>query len=260
MKHLLVLLTFVFCLGIFIASKIKITFLPIYFLSAVVLVLGFLWLKKKLVFYCFLFLLVFLVGALFLKNSRALSRCHIARQVYAKDSEFYSIRGFVDSEPFRKNNRLSFFLAAREIQSDNFKYRCCGNILVYFKGKKDLFYGDELVLGGKLYWPFNKGYGGRQSYRGYLSNQGIYLVMNAKTAIKINKDKSPSFKRFTFWLKAKMENIMFKYVSNVTAGILDAMILGERRNIPAVVNNSMVKTGTVHILARQCTKISAFAL
>ncbi|MDP3732751.1 MAG: ComEC/Rec2 family competence protein, partial [Candidatus Omnitrophota bacterium] len=45
-----------------------------------------------------------------------------------------------------------------------------------------------------------------------------------------------------------MEGIIFKRVSFVPAGILDAMILGERRNIPVLINNSMMKTGTVHIL------------
>jgi len=45
-----------------------------------------------------------------------------------------------------------------------------------------------------------------------------------------------------------MENIIFKRVSFVPAAILDAMILGEKRNIPALINNSMMKSGTVHIL------------
>jgi len=53
--------------------------------------------------------------------------------------------------------------------------------------------------------------------------------------------------------------IIFKYVSPLPGSILDAMILGERKGIPALIYNSMVKSGTVHILAGQYTKLSAFA-
>jgi competence protein ComEC len=64
----------------------------------------------------------------------------------------------------------------------------------------------------------------------------------------LNKNRGLIFRRLAFWLKDKMENIIFKRVSPLAASVLDAMILGEKRNIPALIYNSMIKSGTVHIL------------
>jgi len=45
-----------------------------------------------------------------------------------------------------------------------------------------------------------------------------------------------------------MEQIISRYLPDLPAGILSAMVLGQRRSIPWLVNNYMVKSGTVHIL------------
>lgn len=248
MKRPLTLLTFTFCLGIFAANKIHIFFLPAYFLSIVILAFAWFFLNKRPAFHCLLFFLVFLAGALFLENSRILPACHIANQAYAKSGESYAVRGFIDGEPSVKKGKRSFVFATSQIQFDGSKSACCGKILVFFKGEKNLLCGDELILSGKLSRPFS-GNHGSQSYRDYLYGQGIYLLMNARRAANTNlKNKGFLLKRFAFWLKAGMEEIIFRRVSGVAAGILDAMILGEKRNIPPLVNSSMVKSGTVHIL------------
>jgi competence protein ComEC len=45
-----------------------------------------------------------------------------------------------------------------------------------------------------------------------------------------------------------MDEVISKYLPDLPAGILSAMVLGQRKAIPWLVNNSMVKSGTVHIL------------
>jgi len=248
MKRPLAILTLTFCLGIFAASKIHILFLPAYFLSIVILAFAWFFLNKRLVFYGTLFFLIVLAGALFFENSRALPACHIANQAYAKSGESCAVRGFIDSEPLAKRGRASFVFTASQVQFDGSESACCGKILVFFKGEKNLLYGDELILSGKLYRPFNSKYGS-QSYRDYLRGQGIYLLMNARVAVSTNlENKGFPLKRLAFWLKSGMEKIIFRRVSGLAAGILDAMILGEKKNIPPLVSSSMVKSGTVHIL------------
>jgi competence protein ComEC len=66
--------------------------------------------------------------------------------------------------------------------------------------------------------------------------------------VNLNKNKGLILKRLAFWLKRKTQEIIYKHVSSLTAAILDAMILGERKNIPWFVDDAMMKSGTVHII------------
>jgi len=248
MKQPLSFFTLAFCLGIFAASKIHVSFLATYFLSIVILVLASFLFDKKPFFHGWLFCLVFLAGALSFENSKILPACHIAHQAYVGSGGYCTVRGIIDSEPSVKRGRKSYIFAVSQIQFDGLKSACCGKILVFFKGEKNLLYGDELILNGKLYRPFSGKYGS-QSYGDYLRGQGIFLLMNARLALSTNsKNKGFPLKRLALWLKSEMEKIISRRVSGVAAGILDAMILGEKKNIPPLVNNSMVKSGTVHIL------------
>jgi len=252
MKRPLTGLAIILCLGIVFASLIKISFLAIYVLALILLVLNLLLHKKGLSFDISLSCLVFLLGAALLRNTQILPKCHISKYLYYKNNNTYHlIRGLVYSEPLIKDNRTIFIFKTQEIQLNNLKYNCCGNILVYLKTKKDLCYADELFLNGNLYPPSNRKGQRGTSYRDYLYNQGIYSVLNVKThsrVIKLNKNKGIMLKGFAICLKKKMEKIIFKHVSSLPAGILDAMILGERGNIPRFVNNTMIRSGTVHIL------------
>lgn len=248
MKRPLVVSALVFCLGIVVAGVIRIPFLIAYALTAIFLLFSFLSVKHELSFKISLCFLIFLLGVISLKNSYILPKCHIRNYNYFKNSHSCFVRGFINSQPELKNGRPSFIFQAKEIQSGNLKRNCCGNILVYAKSIKGLHYGEELSLTGNLHRPYRFGTKGRRSYADYLANQDIYLIMHVETVTYLKKNKGSAIKRFALWLKDKMEGIIFKYVSPLPGSILDAMILGERKGIPALIYNSMVKSGTVHIL------------
>jgi hypothetical protein len=87
--------------------------------------------------------------------------------------------------------------------------------------------------------------------------------MNIKANIhlvRLNKNRGFMIKKFALWVKDRMEEIIFKHLSYLPASIIDAMVLGERKAIAPFINNSMIKTGTVHILPRLYTKMPSVAL
>ena len=67
-------------------------------------------------------------------------------------------------------------------------------------------------------------------------------------------------KKAALWLKEGTERILFGYLSPVPAAVMDAMVLGEKRGIPRIITDSMMKTGTIHILPRLYTKMPPVAL
>lgn len=244
MKRPLVVFAVSFCFGIFVASKIRVPFLIAYSAALILLFFSFLSVKKRFVYDIFLCSLIFFFAAALFKNHQILPKSHISKFVSYKNDYLYAVKGIVDSRPSFKNNKTSFLFKAEGIRIDNLQYQVSGDILVYVKGKKNLDYGEELILKGKLYRPWG-------SYRSYLYNQGIFSIMHIEMGnfvVKLNQNKGFLLKRLAFWLKERTEGIIFKHVSPVAAGILDAMVLGEKRNTPLLINNSMTKSGTVHIL------------
>ncbi len=199
----------------------------------------------------FLSLFAFLFGALLLRNHQILPRCHIARQLFDLQGKPSSVEGVVRSQPAYKFNSTLLLLETRKIESGPACHACCGVVLVKINGKKDLGYGDIVMARGNLYKPYRNAAPGNNSYRDYLSRQGIYCLMHIPSPYHLKilgKDNRFSLQGFALGLKSKVEGLLFKYVPPVPASILAAMILGERKGIPPLVNLSMMKTGTVHIL------------
>jgi len=165
MKQPLAWLTLAFSLGIIAASRIEIPLPLIYSLSTVFLIFSCVTFKKRILFDIFLSCLIFSLGAVLLKNSQELPKCHIHNFVYYRNEQPYIVKGYINSQPVSKNNRNSFIFKTQAIRAGNLNYACCGNILVYLRSKKELCYGEELILRGNLYKP-------QHTYRDYLYNQG----------------------------------------------------------------------------------------
>ena len=186
-----------------------------------------------------------------LKNSEILPRCHITNFISYKINTPLIVKGFISSEPEEKGGKTSFLFKTEAMQEGNFNHSCCGTILVNFKGQEQLFYGEELILYGNLHRPFGKANTPIAGYNKYLYNQGIYLLMRVKSGpgiIKLHKNKGLILRRFAFWIKHNIQKMISRNTSKLTAAVLEAMILGEKDNIPWFVNHSMMRTGTLHIL------------
>lgn len=244
-------LTAILCLGIIVAERTGFSFTLFYCSSLIFLALSLASLRKRFLFDIFISCLIFTLGAALLRNARELSARDIAKFIRYQDGQAHIVKGLVDSEPSVKNNRTSFVFKAEGIQIGNLNYASCGRILVYLKEKIDFSYGEELILRGCLSRPANIRNAFGRSYRGYLSDQGIRSVMRVKTGmdlIRLNKNKGFPPKRLAVFLKKKIEGMIFRHTSSPAAAVLDAMILGDKRHIPWFINDSMMRTGTIHIL------------
>jgi competence protein ComEC len=177
-------------------------------------------------------------------------RNHIKDLVYLCGGT-YSIRGAVVSEPVFKGNKTSFVMRAEELSSRNSITSCCGDILVCVNGRHSFYYGQDLSITGKLCRPYGGTGPGSRSYRSYLYGQGIFYILRAEAGIFVQKaslNPRPTLKGFAFCLKDKARKMLYRHLSPLAASVLEAMVLGEKRNIPFWLYNSMIKTGTVHIL------------
>ena len=261
MRRLLAVLTVFYCLGIILVSLIRVNFAVVLGLGMTILVIVCLNFRKNHISLPLIFFLAMLLGGLNLKNSYLRPACHISKFVRYKDDTVYSLSGFVDNAPEIKNNRTSFVFRPLQAQADKLKWRCCGKILVNLDFSQELNYGDNLALIGNLRRPYSFK-SGRQGYKEFLARQGIYLLMRVKEPRQVIRQDGNSGSKlagFSFWLRERMEEAINRYLPDLPASILSAMVLGQRRGIPWLINNSMVKSGTVHILVVSGFNVSIVA-
>lgn len=245
-----VVIAIFFCLGIMFANSMQLNFWAIMAVAIATFALAILLQRKTYIFMISILILALLAGALSLKSSRLLSKSHMNNFVYYQDNSFYSLSGFVASQPELKDSQLGFIFRAQEIQRGNLKWRCCGKLLVKSDFAQELNYGDNLALIGNLTRPNNFN-ASSQNYKDYLARQDIYLIMrirDPRQIIRLPGNSGSKLIRSSLFLRAKLEQLIRRHLAELPAGILSAMVLGQKRDVPWLVNNSMVRSGTVHIL------------
>ncbi len=251
MKHPLFFWGLVICAGIFFEKTAEIPFIWIYSLAWFLFAFCFILAKKEVIPEIQLVLLVFLIACSWLKCYQTLPADHIHAIIKPDIQGDYVIKGLIANEPEERNLRRCFVLKAEAIESNSHALKCCGKVLVYFSGKQIISYGDEVVLKGNLYRPFSRAVRGKTDYREYLYNQKIFYLMNVKNDIDLrclNKNRGWQPKSFSIKLKNMVSSAISRHTCPVTCAILQAMVLGERKNVSPVIYQGMMKTGTVHIL------------
>ena len=244
-------LTVIFCLGIFIGNMAHFGFVSFYAVSLFFASACIFYLRSKVVFQLFLFCLVFFLGASVIKNAHIIYKNNIKRLVYRGNSEPYLVKGIIASDPEITEDKSAFVFKAKELQSKSYKYNCSGNILVRVKTGIKLQYSDELILHGRIFFPYANSYGGRTSYRDYLFRRDIFTIMNVNKSadvVRLNTAKTFSPVAASLSLKHKMNEIISRHLSPLAAAITSAMVLGDKNSIPPLVSNLMMRSGTVHIL------------
>ena len=250
MKCPLVGLCIAFCLGIITAAQIKIPFLVLCLVTFLLLTFSVIFLKQNTKFNILILCVSFFLGATVLKNSQILSNYHIAKLIpYKSDSVF--LIGVIDNDPIYQGEKVSFILKAEKLRINETWLKTCGKVLVKVLKKNNFAYGDRLFLSGKLYRPFSFAKS-EFNYRDYLRHQGIYLILSVKkdSIVKhLDKNVGNPLKSFAFRIRHKMKAAIVKNLSPFSAGILNAIILGERQNLSAHTRDVLVYSGTVHIIA-----------
>ncbi len=247
MKNPLLFLTPVFCSGIFIFKEINLPFSLIYFPAVILFIAIYIFSGKHLVPDILLCVSVFLSGGILLSNSRIIPANDISRYFNRGQNEDFAVKGLVDSFPEYKGGNVVLTLKTKEVYLGGLAYKCRGRLLVYIEGNEELRYGQELTLWGRPYFIHNY----KSNFKEYLSGRGVYSLMKVRIlkesrSFKFNPEAC--LKSFIFRMKDKLNSLISKNLSSVSASVLKAMILGDKKSLPPLINTSMIYSGTVHIL------------
>ena len=253
-----------FLLGIIAASHARALFdkslFTLFFLSFIVIVLFFIYLRHRISSHIFMFLLIFLTGAARFISFNETPRNNI-KFILTDKPEVVYLRGTVVNNPkfVRKIAyfpEMDFLLRADAVGRQSKWRKVSGLVLVkaYFKGTQVIEYGDRLVLKGKIMYPSKGKTPSRFDYRNYLARKKIFGLCKIGKKDFIKKIFSPQkmwikTRRALYSLKDRASRVLFINLSPPHSNIVAAMLLGERQHLDKPLKDLFAKTGTMHILA-----------
>jgi competence protein ComEC len=127
-----------------------------------------------------------------------------------------------------------------------------GKILVHLYRNERMMYGDRLRLTGKLHVPYDFSGSAKFSYRRHLNRQGIRFILSVKKTDQVDvlarhaaNPLTAGALRVRHFFQQRLEH----FFTTGEAGILTAMLLGDRQDFAPSLWGIFQRTGTAHIIA-----------
>ncbi|MFA5100390.1 MAG: ComEC/Rec2 family competence protein, partial [Candidatus Omnitrophota bacterium] len=258
-------ITLCFSLGIVFASHVRIVFFAAWAIAAVCCMLCACVMRKEKstsVSYSALIFAVFFCGAACLINYNTQPLNHIRHLVLKAMAQECVVSGSVASEPDVIGPRTKFYLKTKHLAAGGYLYECSGRVLVVLNGTMPLEYGSAVEIRGMLCFPSGFRGSRRTGIREYLERKGIYAVLRVRSPGRVSVaagGHAPGIIAWSLRMKRKFQENIRAHMSPVASAIMEAMLLGDKSNIPRSVYRDMIKSGTVHILVVSGFNVSIVA-
>ncbi|MCK5013429.1 MAG: ComEC family competence protein [Candidatus Omnitrophica bacterium] len=245
-----------FGLGILLNEYIPFSFALLASLAVLFLLLTLLIQRMNIISTIFLLGSIVLLGALFSKSYQVLPKDHIyhVAKYYRKNPVLIEgvIASDVEDRDFFKGKKTIFMLDAKCLKTRWGWKKKSGKVLVNIFHDKSLTYGDCLIMEGKLHKPFEFSTDGTFSYGKFLNRKGIRLILSVKKQgyVEIKEsNKGDPIRALSLKVKHRLKTILSDNLSKNENSIMQAVLLGDRYNIPKHIRELFQISGVAHILA-----------
>jgi competence protein ComEC len=165
---------------------------------------------------------------------------------FYNETKDLTVEGMVDSPPEIRGQSLSFRFSSRRITADGTTNDIKGDALVRLPFYRELHYGDILQLRGRLETPqqFDD-----FDYRGYLSNQRIYTIINYPGVKALQTGAGFLPLAWIYAAREKLAEGLSSCLPEPQGSLAQAILLGLRGSLPGSLVQSFYNTGTTHLIA-----------
>jgi competence protein ComEC len=260
MRRPLLGIALIFSLGILIESAVNIPIFYIFLCASTALVLSIAFIKSKRRFLLFAVFAFLFLGALAYKSSILLPKDHI-KNIMGPDGGFprqVLVQGQICNKPHNRQTyftqeKSEFLLNVKCIKVGNNWHEAKGLLLTQVLNQQiDFQYGDEVVLEGDLTLPRPATNPGQLDYRSFLEKKKIFYLLNVEKgdfSKIIGQGKSNLIKQIAYKISDRIELLIDKFMPPLEGSVLDAILLGNRRDISGDMRDKFIHTGTIHILS-----------
>ena len=222
--------------------------LGISFLLAMITVLSLARLLSGRCRQCLIILIILVSGSLRLSFYNFLPENSLNGFPVERDS-IYHVSGTIESFGETRRGTPKFIVEPYQIDSIPITQ---GKLILYAKDiRESLGLGDTIQTEMRLNQPRGKRNPHDFDYRKYLKSQDIHFESFLMDSAEVFIAKSTSFmlERSMLDIKGNVKSHFQKYLSKRSAGILSALILGERGDVDQQIREDFSNTGVIHVLA-----------
>jgi competence protein ComEC len=170
-----------------------------------------------------------------------------------------TVVGQITKIDLKRNEELTFYLAADSIYSEEFFIKDELNILCKIKGNKrdinKLIYnlkpGNSLKVSGFYHKGREERNPGEFDYDAYLKSKEILGILNINdiSDLRVTNSKVDHFTNFIYQIRVAIDNQIKKINTPETAALLRGLLLADRGEIDYETKTQFINAGVVHVLA-----------
>lgn len=153
---------------------------------------------------------------------------------------------------FEVSERTTFTLRADQLRDGAEWVDVSGNVSIVVEGRRDdLRIGDSIQIFGSLSKPVGPQNPGDFNYAELLRSKRILSVVRVSSpeALSILQNGKPGVGRFLESLRRRSRDHLLHFMDEKTAPYALAMLLGMREGVDEETTQTLIETGTMHILA-----------
>lgn len=208
--------------------------------------------QKKIIMGC-LFISLFFLGILNINFLLYTDPTPVNISVYANSKDKVTIEGVISQNPVVSHDRINLVVATNKIIRDGLTIPVEGKILLSVKSDQRLLkYGDLIRAGTRLKIPHNFNNPGGFDYEKYLRYRDIRVrgfIDNPLSVVVVRENRGNLFKINLEKFRTSLRKLIEGASPYPESKVLQALILGERKEIPKDIQESFNRTGMSHVLA-----------
>ncbi len=207
--------------------------------------------KKRKFIHSFLLLSIFLLGILDINLylHPSIGENHILNFV---GNEKMCVEGMICENPQVSPDKTELVVSVSQILDDGQYYPVDGRVLLNVREPYPFHYGDVLRFHTRLRSPRNFKNPGGFDYETYLRLRGILVkgfVKDASGFVLLRSKRGNPFRTSLENFRDLVRNTILERSPGAEGRIIQAMILGDQKEIPKEVMEKFNRTGTTHIIA-----------
>jgi len=208
--------------------------------------------RKKLTMSC-LFISLFFLGILNINFLLYPDPTPVNICSYANSKDKVTIQGVISQNPVVSHDRINLVVATNKVIRDGIIIPVEGKILLSVKSRQRLLkYGGLIRVKTRLKIPHNFNNPGGFDYEKYLGYRGIRVrgfIDNPLSIVVVRENRGNLFKVNFEKFRTSLRKLIEKASPYPESKVLQALILGEKKEIPKDIQENFNRTGMSHVLA-----------